>query len=915
MLNKFPVIDATGPFRYVFRVAVMLTCVCMILSVAQPATVALSAGITAAPEAPVVQLLLNGSYMYTASVTVADIDPHNGNGKEIILGGRTLNPDGSLGCEGKVHVVRANGTLWWDMTVRADIASSAAVGDLNGDGYGDVVVGMGGWNADGENAGNECGRGDPNAPGNGGVVALNGHNGSILWTFDTADWGEWATGPNGVLDGVFSSPAIGDVNGDGFLEVTFSAWDNCIYLVDRNGNSLWGRTPFLYDPKFCNQRGFFNHDTAWSSPALADLDADGKLEIIVGGDISCTNPNNPSLCNYYMEPNGGFLWVIRANGSYIARRWFDQAIFSSPAIADVDRDHVPDIIVGTGLGFPNTGYYVTAWTLDTSRAPTEALVQKWRTTVVGRTLSSPGLGDLDGNGVLDVAIIIKYGENGVPAGPAANNGSYIYALRGNDGSVMWQTHACNNDGIGRSFPIDASVVLADITGDNRPEVWFPHAWEVHALNSNGSYYTRVNTANGCATTSGDVEFTGNPSHGGSFSASVAVTDLTGDGTTEIIAPGRWDEGSGSNRGVLYIWRVNRVGAQPWPMFHANGRHVGVPGPLPPRSRASSPVEVSQPSVTVSWSGTDDESGIASYAIQVRQGTTGNWTTWKMAARPGSAIYTSAAPCGTRLYFRSVATDLAGNVEPKASSAYDSSTLVLSNYAIAGKVVNNAGQPIFKAAVSSTSACTSTSTNSNGQFALHYVQSTAAATIAATRSGFGQLPPLQGLATGSTGATLVLPPLNDVIQNGGFERGDLSGWVGSQVSLSRSGHSGQYAAQVPGGGSLQQQTATVPAAAMLSLLYRVSNPTGATGTVTLFVDPVTLDSTEQRGAGPLAGIVVDLPVNAVNWRQAVINVSQFTNRAVSVRLAAQGGIVALFDDLTLGSTQPGSYNAYQPAARR
>lgn len=524
--------------------------------------------------APGFPVLLSGSYVYEAATTLSDI---NGDGSlEIILGGRTLNPDGTLGCSGRVYVYRANGTLMWETTVRADVSASAATEDLNGDGYKDIIVGMGAFHVDGENADNECGKNNPSAPGNGGVVALDGRTGAVLWTFNTQDWGEWGR-PNGVLDGVYSSPAIGDVNGDGYPEIVFGSWDNCIYLLDRQGNPLWGEVPMDTPLDFCGRRGFWAHDTVYSSPALADLTGDGKLEIIIGSDVSCDDPQDPNRCNRYMMPNGGFVWVIRYDGVPLARRWFDQAMYSSPAIGDLNNDGKLDIVIGSGNSFPGTGYYITSMRLDLTKSVTESLVTNWQTFVVGVTVSSPALGDINGDGKLEVITITKYGDWGTPVGPNVNNGSYVYAFRGDTGATLWSTHACNNDGIGRSFPINASPILANVTGDSRPEIIFPHAWEVAVLNPDGTYYTKVNTANGCTTNSGSVLLAGS----GSFSASVAAGDLNQDGITEIVAPGRWNEALGSKRGILYVWTVSTASTAsilPWNMFRRDARHTGLYAP-------------------------------------------------------------------------------------------------------------------------------------------------------------------------------------------------------------------------------------------------------------------------------------------------------------------------------------------------
>ena len=115
------------------------------------------------------------------------------------------------------------------------------------------------------------------------MVALSGQTGAVLWVFNTADKGEWAAPNNGVLDGVWSAPASGDIRPDiAGPETVVGAWDNCVYLLDKNGNAIWGVVPFPYNtyPTLqgqCTNRGFLSHDTVWSSPALADLDGDGSF--------------------------------------------------------------------------------------------------------------------------------------------------------------------------------------------------------------------------------------------------------------------------------------------------------------------------------------------------------------------------------------------------------------------------------------------------------------------------------------------------------------------------------------------------------------------------------------------------------------------------------------------------------------
>jgi hypothetical protein len=196
-------------------------------------------------------LALSGAFLSVgSSPTLADLD--NNGTLEIIVAGRDREGD-DPGCGGVVYAYRHDGSRFWETSVRAAINSTPSVADLNSDGYPDVVVSMGGF------AEIPCWHG--------GVIALNGRNGQRLWTFDTQDW--LHHDPDGWRDGVFSTPAIGDVNADGQPEIVFGGWDQCIYVLDRNGHPLWSNLPGILPHTYCGGHGFYNEDTIWSSPALA----------------------------------------------------------------------------------------------------------------------------------------------------------------------------------------------------------------------------------------------------------------------------------------------------------------------------------------------------------------------------------------------------------------------------------------------------------------------------------------------------------------------------------------------------------------------------------------------------------------------------------------------------------------------
>jgi hypothetical protein len=539
---------------------------------------------------------LGGAFLALgSSPTLADLD---GNGTlEIIVAGRDL-VSGKPGCGGMVYAYQHNGSLMWQTHVRAAINSAPTIADLTGDGHPDVVVGMGGF------VEGQCWHG--------GVIALDGLTGKKLWTFDTQDWLNHR--PDGWRDGVYSTPAIADVNGDGQPEVAFGAWDQCIYLLDKNGQPLWGNLPGILPQTFCGGHGFYNEDTIWSSPALADVTGDGRLEIIIGADIS---PGN-----LWGDPGGGYLYILDAQGNTLAREWTDQVIFSSPASADLDNDGAVEVVVGTGLYWANKGYYVSAFEYNPKATdPVDRLVLRWRRSTAGRVFASPAIADLNKDGWLDVIITSLIGEMG-------KDGTFVYAWTGLDGSKLFQRRAC--DWLGTSGFSLSSPSIADIDGDGWSEILFSHQWEVAILNHNGSYYTDYS----------NPKHAGAPQHPGcardhtpttertywarySLYASPAVGDLDGDGDAEIVIAGHNPDKL--SEGMIFAWTGHPVDhLSPWPTWRHDERHTGsqffetIPPTNPTKLRSpthTTGVKSTSSQVKVVWSGAADEgSGVGGYSV-------------------------------------------------------------------------------------------------------------------------------------------------------------------------------------------------------------------------------------------------------------------------------------------------------------
>jgi hypothetical protein len=245
------------------------------------------------------------------------------------------------------------------------------------------------------------------------------------------------------------------VDGDGDLEVFVGSWydgnagsTGGVYAFDHQGAPLPG-WPLLVA----------THTSVIASPALADLDEDGDLEIIVGtyetnGRIHVWHHDGTALAGWpYTIPRGS------ASTS---------SVTSSPAVGDLDGDGALEIVCGS-TGRCGSVY---AWSAG------GAVLSGWPfLTNVVVDGSSPVIGDLDGDGSPE--IVVGSGSGFTPFG-CATGISKAYVLRA-DGSVF------------PGFPVDLGTAappnpaLADIDADGDVEILLTYASLAYAWDAPGPW--------------------------------------------------------------------------------------------------------------------------------------------------------------------------------------------------------------------------------------------------------------------------------------------------------------------------------------------------------------------------------------------------------------------------------------------
>ena len=331
----------------------------------------------------------------------------------------------------------------------------------------------------------------------------------------------------------YSSPAVGDIDGDGQAEVIASAYS----IVSLNGatGALEWRTASGHDR---SQPGAANVGRTWPGIVLADVDQDGSQEIVTahgGGWVSVYNSQG------YFEPG----WPQRPVTSELR----------GLLVADLDHDGDLEIIV-TGA----YGNQVNTWVYeyDGTLRPGWPQLNNAGGYAWGVYNANAAAGDLDGDGIpeivvpADVHYINAYNPDGSPI--AANP---IYGGK-NWGQVgIWESlqtelrgwGACDGDRLEsyRTNFADGPADIVDVNGDEAMEVVVTgNVYDCYA-GYPPSRYTGVYIFNADRSrfNTGGFDWRSVPTDTGapisedydtieSAEANPAVADLDGDGSQEIL---------------------------------------------------------------------------------------------------------------------------------------------------------------------------------------------------------------------------------------------------------------------------------------------------------------------------------------------------------------------------------------------
>jgi len=444
---------------------------------------------------------------FGSSPTIIDFDESQ-EGLEIITGSDEYCeyfPELGKNACGIWRVFDCNGNIIWARDTETDEArSSPVVIDLDGDNEFEVVGGTT----------------------SGLFVEVMDHLGNFKWTFPKL--------PGFYVGGPFvwvSSPAVADIDKSikGLEIVIGNRVDGKVYAFDGANNNgkndgititsvdwywepigeegedwdvLWIFTP----PEGIGENGIV------STPAIADVDKDNKLEVV----IASTNGN---------------LYILNAFDGVLEYKFStDAPIYSSPAVANIDKDRYLEIIIGS----TDSNVYCFQWNGHKGKT-------KWIYSTQGPIYSSAAIEDIDEDGEFEIVIGSNDGKiyalsasgrkewdfptgGAVYSSPAiANRGKdfgfdiyvgsddgYLYLLDGKTGTKIDRFRVYHSWFGG----IHTSPSVADIDGDNKLEIVF-YDWGQGSVYGGHTFWVLKDTKSNCDKYSIQWGmFRGNPSRTG-----------------------------------------------------------------------------------------------------------------------------------------------------------------------------------------------------------------------------------------------------------------------------------------------------------------------------------------------------------------------------------------------------------------
>ncbi|MBL0358636.1 MAG: FG-GAP repeat protein [Chitinophagaceae bacterium] len=468
----------------------------------------------------------------------------NGDGYSDVLMGAFLYDKGETD-EGAVFVYKGSATGINSTATdtlqsnQADAQMGIAVapaGDINGDGYSDIIAGA--WNYD---------NGETDE---GSAFVYVGSAGSIP---NTAAY-IISSNQQGAGMG-YSVACAGDVNGDGYIDVIIGApyYDN----IQTNEGAIFiyhgDSTGLSSIPALVIEINLSNVYFGFSVAGAGDLNGDGFGDIIVGAyNYNNGQANEGAAFIYHGSING----IIATPATTLECNVQSAAMgFSVASAGDVNADGYADVIVGApdySNGQPLEGaafiYYGNAAGIST----TATIRLEINQTFAGMGYSVAAAGDVNGDGYGDVMIGARKYDNG-----QTDEGA-VFIYHGSASGIS--SISTTIEGNKASGQIGNSVAAAgDVNGDGYSDVLVGASFFTNAQTGEGVCLVYYGAAAGINISAADTLKCNSTVAQFGFSVASAG-DVNGDGYSDIVVGAPKYNHIASDEGAVFVFKGAPTGA-------------------------------------------------------------------------------------------------------------------------------------------------------------------------------------------------------------------------------------------------------------------------------------------------------------------------------------------------------------------
>ncbi|SDG58856.1 Por secretion system C-terminal sorting domain-containing protein [Dyadobacter soli] len=489
--------------------------------------------------ATIIEGNMEGAMMGSSVATAGDV---NGDGYSDVIAGASRYNNGENN-EGAVFIHHGSAT-GVNTTAAAMIESNqanaqlgesvATAGDVNGDGYSDVIVGAHGY-GDAEQGAAFIYHGSATGIGTTAVTVLES-NQAEAWM------GRSVAG-------------AGDVNGDGYSDVVVGAWrytngefeEGAAFVYHGSATGISTTAAVMLE---CNQiYGRIGQSVA----SAGDVNGDGYSDVIVGAN---------SYSNGESEEGAAFVYHGSAVGisstaavTLESNQTFSKMGNSVASAGDINGDGYSDVIVGANQYSNGEDYEGAAFIYQGSatgiRTTASAMLELNQVNAdVGVSVASAG--DVNGDGYSDIIVSASNYDNGETDEGAA----FVYH---GGATGISTTAAAIVESNQVSAQLGVSVASAgDVNGDGYSDVIVGAVYYDNGETDEGVAFIYHGSATGISTTAAAIVESNQA--GAQLGISVASAgDVNGDGYSDVIVGAVFYDNGETNEGAAFVYYGSATG--------------------------------------------------------------------------------------------------------------------------------------------------------------------------------------------------------------------------------------------------------------------------------------------------------------------------------------------------------------------